>query len=190
MSLFDCPVCGRKVSDQASACPICGYQVVRKQTNTAPCVECGAAVPTSSSICQSCGYPINSARTQQPSPRERPGSFSNTFGGGSKGVVNVLAQLIWLIGAFVAIGFGFGFLQEGFQEVTIGQGFLAQKCPAVLNSILQDLPDRCGRGGSAYMRQQMLTWGYLGGALLCGYLSYCGFKMAGKINDSLNGKAA
>jgi hypothetical protein len=110
MSLFDCPGCGRKISDLAKSCPQCGNQVVDTQFNTVPCEECGVAV-LPGSVCGSCGY-----------HSQRPESFVSTMGAGTgimgvtTAVVNVVAQICWIFAALAAPGYLWWFIKGGFED--------------------------------------------------------------------------
>jgi hypothetical protein len=46
MALVQCPDCGRKVSDQAEACPACAHPVARKEAETKSIAVGAAVVPS------------------------------------------------------------------------------------------------------------------------------------------------
>ncbi len=53
MALFDCPECGRKISDRAEACPQCGCPVGADDRPLPPgCYGCDALA---TSMCMRCG---------------------------------------------------------------------------------------------------------------------------------------
>lgn len=53
MALIKCPECGREVSDKATACPHCGFNIA----NLNHCEECNAIISESEASCPECGCP-------------------------------------------------------------------------------------------------------------------------------------
>ena len=65
MALFNCPECGKKVSDRAEACPHCGYPIneVANMSETSTknktlCPCCGGEVESTAPTCPECGHPL------------------------------------------------------------------------------------------------------------------------------------
>ena len=54
MALINCPECGQKISDKASACIHCGCPIEKNKT----CPECGSVVNESDTVCKTCGFPF------------------------------------------------------------------------------------------------------------------------------------
>ena len=65
MALINCPSCGKEVSDKASACPQCGFRLLKSETDSAPevrkniCKDCGNELSEGVDICPNCGRPVH-----------------------------------------------------------------------------------------------------------------------------------
>ena len=62
MALISCPECGHDVSDQAEACPNCGFPIAEE--SMASCPECRQPVTDWGQPCPNCGYPLGSEEAQ------------------------------------------------------------------------------------------------------------------------------
>ncbi|MBO5145320.1 MAG: NINE protein [Lachnospiraceae bacterium] len=59
MALFNCPECGKEISDMAAACPHCGAPVQTKKY----CKFCGAQIDSSCIACTVCGKPVDNLKS-------------------------------------------------------------------------------------------------------------------------------
>ncbi|MDE6699365.1 MAG: zinc ribbon domain-containing protein [Lachnospiraceae bacterium] len=55
MSLITCPKCGEAISEKATVCPHCKFNL--SQQNLIMCEECGTEYKIKLSACPNCGYP-------------------------------------------------------------------------------------------------------------------------------------
>lgn len=56
MALMNCPKCGRQISDKATKCVHCNYELVKIEKR---CPECQEIINEDIEICPKCGCPIN-----------------------------------------------------------------------------------------------------------------------------------
>lgn len=65
MSLIKCPNCERDVSDKATICPGCGYQLISDieyPDEPIKCEDCGQVLPENSDVCPNCGCPVSNSK--------------------------------------------------------------------------------------------------------------------------------
>lgn len=63
MAMIQCPNCGKQISNKASKCLYCGYELISKEKRI--CAECGAELTEDVTECPVCGCPINMATVPQ-----------------------------------------------------------------------------------------------------------------------------
>ena len=66
MALIKCPNCGKEISDKATNCVACGYDLSetdRENDLGIICPECGTPLDTNLEVCPNCGCPINKEET-------------------------------------------------------------------------------------------------------------------------------
>ena len=63
MAMIKCPNCGGDISDKATNCIFCNYNIASHTQKL--CVECGNIIELNSSICNKCGCPVNSNHQRQ-----------------------------------------------------------------------------------------------------------------------------
>ena len=63
MAMIKCPNCGGDISDKATNCIFCNYNIASHTQKL--CVECGNIIEPNSSICNKCGCPVNSNHQRQ-----------------------------------------------------------------------------------------------------------------------------
>ena len=56
MALITCPECGQQVSDRATACPHCGFDMMAPK-----CPDCGEYLAEGATACPKCGCPVEAA---------------------------------------------------------------------------------------------------------------------------------
>jgi len=64
MSLVSCPNCNKEVSDKATTCPACGYELGSSPTSPLICRECKAALSPEDKFCPNCGCPTEITEAQ------------------------------------------------------------------------------------------------------------------------------
>ncbi len=60
VTLFQCPTCGRFVSEDAASC-VCGVRFA-SASETATCPECGSLVPSRDTVCPVCRFHLSGGR--------------------------------------------------------------------------------------------------------------------------------
>ena len=69
MALIRCPECDKEVSDQATSCPNCGFQITDPMHDKMFCSRCGKTIDKNAVICPACGVPTaNYQQHQAPAP--------------------------------------------------------------------------------------------------------------------------
>lgn len=96
--LINCPECQHRISDQAEACPKCGYRHERMVN----CEECGKEIASSAKICPHCGYPRETGGNSIPIP---PSPYPAPMGE-SKQVVYIATKKSRSLAAFLALVLG------------------------------------------------------------------------------------
>lgn len=64
MSLVSCPNCNNEISDKATTCPACGYELGSNHTSPLICRECKATLSPEDKVCPNCGCPTEITETQ------------------------------------------------------------------------------------------------------------------------------
>lgn len=62
MALMNCPKCGRQISDKATKCVHCNYELVKIEKR---CPECQEIINEDIEICPKCGCPINGSANNE-----------------------------------------------------------------------------------------------------------------------------
>lgn len=60
MALMNCPICGKQISDKATKCVHCNYELIKLEKR---CPECQEIINEDTKICPKCGCPINETNT-------------------------------------------------------------------------------------------------------------------------------
>jgi type II secretory pathway pseudopilin PulG len=70
MAMIKCPKCGEMISDKATKCVHCGFDLVTKPKIF--CKECGAELEDGTTVCGNCGCPVEDEATKDDSLKTMP----------------------------------------------------------------------------------------------------------------------
>lgn len=107
MALVKCPQCSVDVSDKASSCPNCGYQLKAESMISQKaliCEDCGKEIPENVATCPNCGCPIpQRAEEEMPQKVMIAGVNSTVKTSAKKLVIILLVIAVVLVGVFLAV---------------------------------------------------------------------------------------
>lgn len=63
MALIKCPSCGEEISDKATRCIHCGWEL--SESKKVLCPECGTEIPEGAEACPKCGCPVEKEKAQK-----------------------------------------------------------------------------------------------------------------------------